>query len=57
MADMEERFKRINMELVADADDTTADFTEEEFDHALSTVASDDPWREPNFEQETLDGE
>jgi hypothetical protein len=57
MADMEARFKRINMELVADADDTTAEFTEEEFDHALKTVNLDDPWEEPDFAQETLDSE
>jgi len=57
MADMEARFKRINMELVADADDTTAEFTGTEFDHALSTVDPDDPWEEPNLEQETLDPE
>jgi hypothetical protein len=57
MADMEARFKRINMELVAEADDTNAEFTDTEFDHALSTVNPDDPWREPDFEQETLDSE
>lgn len=57
LADMEARFKRINMELVAEADDTSAEFTDEEFDHALSTVDSDEPWREPEFGQETLDSE
>jgi len=57
MADMEARLKRINMELVADADDTSAEFTDEEFDHALSTVDPDAPWRELDFEQETLDAE
>jgi len=57
MADMEARFKRINMELVADANDTSAEFTGEELDHALSTVDLDDPWAEPDFEQETLDSE
>ncbi|MDB2276269.1 hypothetical protein PM022_17340 [Halorubrum ezzemoulense] len=55
MADLEARFKRVNMELVAEADDTSAEFTEEEFDHALSTVDLDDPWEEPDFAQETLD--
>jgi hypothetical protein len=57
MADMEARLKRINMELVADADDTTAEFTDAEFDHALGTVDPDAPWREPDLKQETLDSE
>jgi len=57
MADMEARLKRINMELVAEADDTNAEFTDKEFDHALSTIDAEEPWREPNFEQETLDAE
>jgi hypothetical protein len=57
LADMEANFKRINMELVADADDTSAEFTDEEFDHALSTVDPDDPWEEPNLEQKTLNSE
>jgi hypothetical protein len=57
MADMEARFKRVNMELVAEADDTSAEFTEKEFDHALSTVDLNDPWKEPDFGQETLDSE
>jgi hypothetical protein len=43
------------MELVAEADDTSAEFTEKEFDHALDTVDLDDPWQEPEFGQETLD--
>ncbi|MDB2274995.1 hypothetical protein PM022_10620 [Halorubrum ezzemoulense] len=55
LGNMETRFKQINMELVADADDTSAEFTEGEFDHALSTVDLDDPWEEPDFAQETLD--
>jgi hypothetical protein len=45
------------MELVADADDTSANFTDEEFDHALDTVDADEPWQEPEFGQETLDSE
>jgi hypothetical protein len=57
MADIEARFKRMNMELVAEADDTSAEFTEEGFDHALKTVNLDDPWEEPDFGQETLDSE
>ncbi|MDL0126121.1 hypothetical protein [Halobacterium salinarum] len=57
MADMEAWFKRINMELVAEADDTSAEFTDTEFNHALSTVDPDGPWEEPDFEQETLDSE
>ena len=55
MNDLEQRYKSINMELVEQADDTSAEFTDEEFDHALSTVNLDDPWKEPNFEQETFD--
>ncbi|NHX35104.1 MULTISPECIES: hypothetical protein [Halolamina] len=55
MSDLERRYKSINMELVGQADDTSAEFTHEEFDHALSTVDFDDPWEEPNLEQETLD--
>ena len=55
MADMEARFKRVNMELVAEANDTSAEFTEKEFDHALDTVDLDDPWQEPEFGQETFD--
>jgi hypothetical protein len=57
MADMEARFKRVNMELVAKADDTNAEFTDVDFDHALKTVNLDDPWEEPDFAQETLDSE
>lgn len=55
MTDLERRYKNLNMELVEQADDTSAEFTDEEFDHALSTVDLDDPWEEPNLEQETLD--
>jgi len=55
MNNLEQRYKSINMELVEQADDTSAEFTDEEFDHALSTVDLDDPWEEPNLEQETLD--
>lgn len=55
MVDIEARYKRMNMEMVADADDTSAEFTDTEFDHALSTVDSDDPWKESNSVQETLD--
>jgi hypothetical protein len=57
MTDLEQRYKNINMELVEQADDTDAEFTDTEFDHALSTVDPDEPWREPDFEQEALDAE
>ena len=57
MADLEGRFKRMNMELVEEADDTSAEFTDEELNHALSTVDLDGPWEEPDFAQETLDSE
>ncbi|GAA0285715.1 hypothetical protein GCM10009000_121090 [Halobacterium noricense] len=54
VADQEVHFKRINMELVERADDTDAEFSDTEMDHALSTVDSENPWREPDFEQDTL---
>lgn len=56
-ADLEQRYKRINMELVSEADDTDAKFSDTEIDHALSTVDPDHPWREPDFEQEKLETE
>jgi hypothetical protein len=57
MTDLERQYKSINMELVKQADDTDAEFTELEVDHALSPANPDALWREPDFEQETLDSE
>jgi hypothetical protein len=57
MTDLEQLYKSINMELVEQADDTDAEFTETELDHALSPANPDALWREPNFEQETFGSE
>ena len=57
MTDLEQLYKSINMELVERADDTDAEFTETELDHALSPANPDALWREPDFEQETFGSE
>lgn len=57
LSEAEVEFKRMNMELVEASDEHNYTFNDEEYAHALSAVASESPWEEPDLAQETLSSE
>lgn len=57
LSESESRYKRMNLELVEAEDDNAHSFSEEEINHALTPVESEEPWDEPDLSQETLDSE